>query len=124
MRRTAVILAHARVGWALCASTIGIAMQLFSLLTSLIVHAIGAPIFFALVSSNYFHRFHCTTPAQTAVIFVGVGAFLDFFVVALVIQRSLSMFTNFLGTWIPFILIFVSTYITGRWWETMAEHHA
>jgi hypothetical protein len=37
----------------------------------------------------------------------------DFFVVALLINRSLEMFASLLGTWIPFALIFTSTYLTG-----------
>jgi hypothetical protein len=37
----------------------------------------------------------------------------DFFVVALLINRSLEMFASLLGTWIPFALIFTSTYVTG-----------
>ncbi len=119
--KAAVIGGHALVGWALCAATMGIGMQLFPLLTALITHAIGAPIFFALVSWNYFRRFRFTTPAQTAAIFVLVVVFLDFFLVALVILKSLAMFASLLGTWIPFALIFASTYITGRWWETQAE---
>jgi len=119
-RKTVVILAHALVGWALCAATIGISMQLVSLLGALIIHAIGAPIFFALVSWNYFTRFHLTSALKTAAIFVFTVIFLDFFLVALVIQRSLAMFASLLGTWIPFALIFGSTYLTGRWWEAMA----
>jgi hypothetical protein len=38
---------------------------------------------------------------------------MDFFVVALLINRSLEMFTSPLGTWIPFALIFISTWLTG-----------
>jgi len=38
----------------------------------------------------------------------------DFFVVGLVINRSLEMFTSVLGTWIPFALIFASTWLAGR----------
>jgi hypothetical protein len=37
----------------------------------------------------------------------------DFLVVALLINKSLAMFSSLLGTWIPFGLIFVSTYATG-----------
>jgi hypothetical protein len=39
---------------------------------------------------------------------------MDFFVVAMLINRSFEMFTSFLGTWLPFTLIFASTYFTGR----------
>jgi len=50
---------------------------------------------------------------QTALIFVGFVIVVDFFLVALLINRSLEMFTSLLGTWIPFALIFTSTYVTG-----------
>jgi hypothetical protein len=39
---------------------------------------------------------------------------LDFFVVALLINRSFDMFFSPIGTWIPFILIYSSTYLVGR----------
>jgi hypothetical protein len=39
---------------------------------------------------------------------------MDFFVVAMLINRSFEMFASLLGTWIPFALIFASTYLTGK----------
>jgi hypothetical protein len=116
IKKIAVVLGHALVGWALCAATIGICLQLTSLTNALIIHAIGAPIFFFLVSWNYFKRFSYTSSVQTSMIFVFFVIFMDFFIVALLIQRNLAMFASLLGTWIPFLLIFVSTYLTGRWW--------
>ena len=113
IKQIAIILVHAFVGWALCAATMGIGMAVTSLQTALIVHAIGAPIFFAVVSLMYFRKFNFTTPLQTALIFVGFVITVDFFVVALLINKSLEMFTSPLGTWIPFALIFTSTYLTG-----------
>jgi hypothetical protein len=38
---------------------------------------------------------------------------MDFFVVALLIDKSLDMFNSLLGTWIPFVFIFTSTLLTG-----------
>lgn len=113
IKKILIILVHAFIGWALCAATMGIGMATLSLDTTLIVHAIGAPIFFAILSLIYFRKFHFTSPLQTAVIFVGFVIVVDFFVVALIISRSLEMFASLLGTWIPFALIFVSTYLTG-----------
>jgi hypothetical protein len=107
------ILVHAFVGWALCAATMGIGMATVGLQNALVVHAVGAPIFFTLVSLVYFKKFNYTTPLQTALIFVGFVIAMDFFVVALLINRSLEMFASLLGTWIPFALIFTSTYVTG-----------
>jgi len=112
-KKVIVILAHAFVGWMLCAATIGIGMAVTTLQTTLIVHATGAPIFFAGVSWIYFGKFNYTKPLQTALIFVSFVVFVDFFVVALLINRSLDMFASLLGTWIPFALIFTSTYVTG-----------
>ena len=111
--RIAVILAHAFVGWVLCAATMGIGMAVTSLENTLIAHAIGAPIFFAIVSLVYFNKFNYTTPLQTAIIFVTFVIAMDVFVVAMLINRSFEMFTSLLGTWIPFMLIFASTYLTG-----------
>lgn len=113
IRKLVTILVHAFVGWALCAATMGIGMATMSLQNALIIHAIGAPIFFAGVSLIYFKKFNYTTPLQTAILFVGFVIAADFFVVALLINRSLEMFASLLGTWIPFALIFTSTYVTG-----------
>jgi hypothetical protein len=112
-RKTIIVLAHAFIGWALCAATMGIGMAITSINNALIIHAIGAPIFFMIIALIYFKRFHYTTPLQTAIIFVVFVITVDFFVVALLINKSLDMFASLLGTWIPFALIFTSTYLTG-----------
>jgi hypothetical protein len=108
------VLVHAFVGWFLCAMVMMIGMQVTSIETTLIVHAILAPVFFAAVSFVYFKKFHYTSPLRTALIFTAFVIAVDFFLVGLVINRSLEMFTSLLGTWIPFALIFTSTYLTGR----------
>ena len=112
-RKILVILIHAFVGWALCAATMGIGMAVTTIETTLIIHAIGAPIFFGIVSWVYFRKFNYTNPLQTALIFIGFVVSMDFFIVALLINKSFEMFTSLLGTWIPFTLIFISTYLTG-----------
>lgn len=105
---------HALVGWALCGTIMGIGPTFMSMQTTLIAHAVGAPIIFSAVSLVYFTRFNHTTPIQTALIFVGFVIFMDFFLVALLILKSLEMFSSPIGTWIPFILIVTSTYLTGK----------
>jgi hypothetical protein len=113
-RKVLVILAHATVGWALCFATMGIGQAVTTLHTTLVVHAIGAPIYFAAVSWFYFTRFGYTTPLRTAGAFTAFVIVVDFGLVALVILRSLDMFASPLGTWIPFGLIFAATWLTGR----------
>jgi hypothetical protein len=112
-RKRLVVVAAGFIGWALCFGVMGIGMATMSLDNALIVHAVAAPIIFSTVSLIYFKRFGYTSPLATAVTFVGLVITMDFFLVALVINRSLAMFTSPIGTWIPFCLIFASTYVVG-----------
>jgi hypothetical protein len=109
-----VILIHAFVGWGLCGAIIGIGRKMTSMQTTLIIHAIGVPIIFGIISFVYFKKFHYTTEFQTAVIFLLFVVIMDFFLVAMVIEKNFAMFASILGSWIPFALIFLSTYVMGR----------
>jgi len=115
-----VVLIYAFIGWTLCGVVMFIGTAVTSEFTALIIHAIAAPIIFAVVSSYYFKKYDFTTPLETAVLFVAFVVLMDFFIVALLINRSLGMFGNVLGTWIPFVLIFISTYYTGQHAEKKA----
>ena len=121
-RKIITVLAHAFVGWALCAATMGIGMATTSINNALIIHAIGAPIFFMIISLIYFKKFNYTTPLRTATIFVSFVIIVDFFIVALLINKSLDMFASLLGAWIPFVLIFTSTYLTGLYTLKSSQH--
>ena len=112
-RQLAILMGHGFVGWSLCAATMGIGMALGPLQTVLIIHAIAAPVIFALISYVYFTRFGFTSPLETAVAFVAFVVFMDVFVVALLVLRSFGMFASFFGTWLPFTLIFLSTFLAG-----------
>ena len=101
------------LGWALCGAIMFIGMAVTDIKTTLIVHVIGAPIIFSLISWFYFKRLNYTSPIQTALLFIGIVIFMDFFLVALIINKNLEMFLSPLGTWIPFALIFLATYLTG-----------
>ena len=107
------VVVHAFVGWSFCAATMGIAMATASLQNALVIHAIAAPIIFSAISLSYFRRSGSCSPLAGATAFVGFVMAMDFFIVALVVNRSLEMFRSLLGTWIPFGLIFASTYVTG-----------
>jgi hypothetical protein len=111
--RAAIVLASAIAGWAYCGALIGISRQFWSMDTTLVVHAIGAPIGFALLSFLYYRFFAFTSPLATAAIFIAVVFALDFFLVALLIEKSFAMFASPLGTWLPLALIFAATLVTG-----------
>jgi hypothetical protein len=114
LNKAVVILIHAFVGWAFCAAIMGIGMAVTSLQTTLILHAIGGPIGFIIISLFYFNKFDYTSPLLTAIWFVAFVIFMDLFIVALLIEKSFAMFRSILGTWLPFTLIFLATYFTGR----------
>ena len=114
MKQIGVIAIHAFIGWALCAASMGIGLATTTEQNALIIHAIGAPIFFGGVSYNYFKKYNYTSPLKTAIIFVSFVIVVDFFLVAMVINKSFDMFLSPLGTWIPFALLCTSTYLTGN----------
>jgi len=119
-----MLLAHAFAGWMLCAAIIGIGLQVTTVENTLIAHAIGVPIIFAILSFMYFRGFNYTTPLQTAFVFLVFAIVMDFFVVALLVQKSFAMFASVLGTWIPFALIFASTYVTGLYTTRRVNAHS
>jgi hypothetical protein len=108
-----ILLVHPLIGWAICGAIMGIGRSVTTLDITLTIHAIATPIVFALISWVYFTRFGFTPPLLTALIFVDVVIALDAFLVAPVFEQSYTMFTSFLGTWVPFALVFLSTFLTG-----------
>lgn len=113
LKQISIILFLGALGWALCGAIMFIGMEVTSMQVTLIAHAIGAPVIFTTISWIYYTRFGYTKPLTTAAVFLGIVIFLDIFPVATVINRSFEMFASVLGTWIPWALIFLSTYLTG-----------
>jgi hypothetical protein len=124
LRKALVMFLHALVGWAYCGVLIGVGRHLLPIHATLIVHAIGAPVGFAIISWFYHRRFGYTSPWQTAIAFLGILVALDLFLVAPVLEKSYAMFASVLGTWIPFALIFAGTYCTGRWLAVTRRNEA
>jgi hypothetical protein len=112
-KKIIIVLIHAFIVWVLCGATIGIGRSITTMELTLIIHAIGAPIFAASISLIYYKKFNYSSPVQTAFIFLFFIIAMDAGVVAPVFEKSYEMFKSVLGTWIPFALIFLSTYVTG-----------
>src|SRR3989304_190696 len=113
MKKTIVILIHSFIGWAFCAAIMGIGPQLTNMETTLMVHVILGPIGFGLLSAFYHKRFGYTHPIVTAAIFLLFVAGMDFFLVGLIILKSLEMFTSVIGIWLPFGLIYLFSFGGG-----------
>jgi len=112
-KKSIIIFIHAFIGWVLCGLTMAVGSSVTSMENTLIIHVVAVPIIFVIISWNYFKRFHYTSPLVTALIFLSFILVVDFFVVAMLIQKNFNMFKSFIGTWLPFIFIFVSTFATG-----------
>ncbi len=105
---------HALVGWAICGATIALGRQLVSMQLTLWIHAVVAPVAFALLTRHHFKRFPDSSPVKTAFVMLAIVVGLDALLVAPVFERSYVMFTSVLGTWVPFASIFMASYWTGR----------
>jgi len=114
IRRALVLLVFALIGWGICGAIIGIGRGLAGMQATLIIHAVAVPLVFGGLAWLYFRFFGYTTPLQTALFFTGLAIFLDATVIALLVEQSYAMFGSILGTWIPFSLIFLATYLVGR----------
>lgn len=98
--------------WALCGGVMEAARAAIGQDNALVVHAVAAPIIAAAVSVSYVRRFGHARPTSTAAAFTVIPMILDATVIAPFAEHSYVMFTSALGTWIPFALIFASTYAT------------
>ena len=113
MIQAVILFVHAAIGWALCGATIAVGRRITTMDRALIAHALAAPAIFAVVAVVDFAWFGVGGAVSTAIAFVAIVVILDVLVVALMIEKSFAMFRSFLGTWLPFILIFLAVWLTG-----------
>jgi hypothetical protein len=114
LRQWLVLLAFGLLGWGICGAIIGIGRSVTSMQNTLIFHAVAVPIVFGGLAWLYFRFFGYTSALQTALVFTGLAILLDASVIAGLVEKSYAMFGSILGTWIPFGLIFLATYLVGR----------
>lgn len=111
--RTIVILLFGVIGWAACGAVFYVGEIIFKTYLAILIHFILAPVIFAILSYVYFKYFNLTSSLKTAVAVTGIVISLDFFIVALLIEKNLQMFTSVMGTWLPFVFIFITVFTTG-----------
>jgi hypothetical protein len=107
----AVLLVYAVLGWAYCGLLIAISRRFIPLDQVLLLHAVAAPLGFALLAFDYSRRFAFTGPLTTAATFATVVFLLDLLIVALVFERSFAMFASLIGMWIPLASIFAVSWL-------------
>jgi hypothetical protein len=105
---------HALVGWVVCAGVMGVGRAVTTMDRTLLVHAAAVPVVFGALAWSYFQRVGHLGALRTAALFTGTIIALDGGLVAPLFERSYAMFRSVRGTWLPFVLIFLSTWIVGR----------
>jgi hypothetical protein len=113
-RSPARLVAHGVAGWAACAAIMAGLLAAGSAGMALAVHALAVPFVFVAVSRHYFRAPGARDPLPTAFAFTTIVALLDLGIVAGAFQRSLAMFASIPGVWLPFVLVFLTTWITGE----------
>jgi len=105
---------HAAVGWAACGVLMAVLLALASERVALAVHAALVPILFVPVARHYFAARGARDPLPAALAFVATVIVLDLVVVAGLFLRSAVVFASVASTWLPFALVFLSTWATGE----------
>ncbi len=85
-----------------------------SLTTALAVHAIVGPLLFTAIAWHYFRARGARESGSTAIIWTATVMLLDLALIAGAVQHSLAIFKSLVGTWLPFGLILMATWITGK----------
>lgn len=113
MVKAAVIIVHVLAAWGLCGVTMVLGLALTTTENAILIHLAAAPVIGLVVSLVYFRFFAYTGPLATALIFLLTILCLDFFVAAMLIEKSFEMFGSFLGFWLPVGMIAFITWAVG-----------
>ena len=115
MRKPQVaLIGFSLAGWFICGATIGIGRQSLSMQSTLILHAVVAPLAFSLLAWGYTRWFPAVSAKRISGTMLAVVVALDAFLVAPFIEHSYVMFGSWLGTWLPFALIVAAAYGGAR----------
>jgi menaquinone-dependent protoporphyrinogen oxidase len=113
------LLAHAAVGWGVCAVLMGALIALVSPGAALVLNAVVTPLVFAAIARHYFAARGARDPLPTAATWTAIVAALDLGIVVLAGQRSLALFANIPRIWLPLALIFLVTWGIGALMSTL-----
>jgi hypothetical protein len=113
LTKTISIVLFGLIGWALSEMTFYLARIHLGSYLSVLIHFVLSPLIFIILSYIYFRYINLTSALATAIFVTAILIGLDFFVVSLFIEKSFRMFTNVMVTWMPFLLIFLSVFLTG-----------
>jgi hypothetical protein len=104
---------HAIAIWTLSAALLVGSSFLLWAATAVTIRVATAPMIAAVVASVFFTKYDDARPLGVAITFTATVALLDAIVLAALIQRSAAIFVQPLATWVPYALIFATTWMSG-----------
>jgi hypothetical protein len=107
------VVVAAIVIWALCGAVMGFGRRLIGLDATLRLHLIMAPVFSFCVTLVLGRLAPAPDSLLRAIVITAVVIVLDAAIVAPFIEKSYAMFRSLIGTWIPFVLIFLASWAAG-----------
>ena len=107
------LVALSLIVWAACGGTIAAGRRVWSMRTTLYVHLFAAAAFAFAAASAHALIAPGFNPVARAAAMTALIVALDALVVAPLFERSYAMFRSALGTWIPFVAIFLASWAAG-----------
>jgi len=111
-RSLARLVTHGLVGWGLCAVHELWLLEVATPQRTVVVRAIAAAIIFGMVAWHYFSVRGARDPLPSASFFTGLVVVLDL-ALRFFAPGSSDVLMGFAGTWLPWLLVFVTTYVIG-----------
>jgi hypothetical protein len=99
--------------WMLCGAVMGFGRRLIGLDATLRLHLIMAPVFSFCVTLVLSRLAPAPDSLLRAIVITAVVIVLDATIVAPFMEKSYAMFRSLIGTWIPFVLIFLGSLAAG-----------
>lgn len=108
------LLAHGVIGWAILALAMAGLLRIASTGVAVTLHALLTPIVFSVIAVHYFRARGAREPVPTALTWTILSAALG-----ALLALDLASFTRIGATWLPLVLIFLTTWLVGFIKSTM-----
>jgi menaquinone-dependent protoporphyrinogen oxidase len=97
-------------GWAICAVTFGVLLPLTRPTFAIVVHAIVAPVVFAMIARRYQAADGARAPLATAVVWTLMFGVLHAGLLSPVVRPELALVASWAAFWLPLALVFVAAW--------------
>jgi hypothetical protein len=104
---------HAFAMWTVSAALLIGSMIIMPTETAVTIRLVTAPLLALIIATSYFSKPGFARPLPAALTFAAAVAALDAIVLGVIVERSARLFLEPRATWLPYLLILVTTWSTG-----------